>query len=189
MTADGGKPPARPRVGVWAVLADAVRAGIENWWRILAVAVAVSIVTAVAETVVEVFVDRANVSVSLVADLTASVVSLLGAVFLSGFLCRLVGGGGDQEDTSIRHVARTLPWWRLIEADLLVVLIVVIGLIALVVPGLIAANLLAVTGPIVDIENRSVIAALRRSAHLVRGHFWAVTAVIFVLRTRDCPGW
>jgi hypothetical protein len=156
------------------VLADAARAGIENWWRILAVAVAVSVVGALAQILVEVFVDRANISVSLVTDLTASVVSLLGAVFLSGFLCRLVGGNGDKEDTSIRHVARTLPWWRLIGADLLVVLVVVIGLIALVVPGLIAANLLAVTGPVIDIENRSVIAALRRSAHLVRGHFWAV---------------
>src|SRR5215469_1718277 len=166
MTADGGKPQARPRVGIRDVLADAGRAGIENWWRILAVAIAVSVVGAVAEIVVEVFVDRANISVSLAGDLTASAVGLLGAVFLSGFLCRLVGGDGDEEDTSIRHVARTLPWWRLIRADLLVALVVVIGLIALVVPGLIAVNLLAVTGP--------VIAALRRSAHLVRGHFWAV---------------
>ena len=174
MTADGGKPRARPRVGIRAVLADAARAGIENWWRILAVAVVVSVVTAVTETVVEVFVDRANVSVSLVADLTASLVSLLGAVFLSGFLCQLVGGDGDEEDTSIGHVARTLPWWRLIRADLLVVLVVVIGLIALVVPGLVAANLLVVTGPVIEIENRPVIAALRRSAHLVYSHFWAV---------------
>ena len=174
MTADGGKPQARPRVGIRDVLADAGRAGIENWWRILAVAIAVSVVGAVAEIVVEVFVDRANISVSLAGDLTASAVGLLGAVFLSGFLCRLVGGDGDEEDTSIRHVARTLPWWRLIRADLLVALIVVIGLITLVVPGLIAVNLLAVTGPVIEIENRPVIAALRRSAHLVRGHFWAV---------------
>ena len=111
MAASGGKP--KCRVGVRSVLADAARAGVSNWWRILSVAVAVSLTTALAEILIEVFVDRADVPVALAADLTASGVSLLGAVFLSGFLCRLAGGAGD-DDTSIRRVARTLPWRRLI---------------------------------------------------------------------------
>ncbi len=189
MTASGGKPhgvqrrepdqerraelSAKRRVGVRSVLVGAVRAGVRDWWRILAVAVAVSVVTATAEILVEAFVDQADLSVSLVAGLTSAGVSLMGAVFLSGFLCRLAGRG-DDADTSIRHVARTLPWWRLIRADLLVALLVLIGLLLLVVPGLVAFNLLAVTGPVIETENRPVRAALRRSAHLVRGHFWTV---------------
>jgi hypothetical protein len=192
MTASGGEPAAaarrepdrrqeargerKPRVGVWSVLAGAARSGVGNWWRILVVAVAVSVVAALAEILVEVFADRANIAVSLVAALSASGLSLLGAVFLSGFLCRLAGDS-DDGDTSIRHVARTLPWWRLIRADLLVTLVVLIGLILLLVPGLIAFNLLAVTGPVIEIENRPVLAALRRSAHLVRQHFWTVALV------------
>jgi hypothetical protein len=173
MTADGGKPQVRQHVGIGAVLAGAARAGRRYWWRILLVAAAVSVLTALAEIAVEEFVDRADISISLVADLSASAVSLVGAVLVSGFLCRLVRRS-DDEDTSIRSVARSLPWWRLIRADLLVSLLVAIGLLALVIPGLIVFTKLAVTGPVIEIERKPVVAALRRSARLVRGHFWAV---------------
>jgi len=140
-----------------------------------ALAVTAYIVTALAEIVVDDFVDRANVPLSFLADLSASGVSLLGPVFLSGFLGRLVGEADSKEGTtSVRRVLRTLPWGRLVLADVLVVLLVVIGLAALVIPGLVAISLFAVVGPVIEIENRPVIAALRRSAHLVRQHFWAV---------------
>jgi hypothetical protein len=136
-------------------------------------------VTAVVEIVVDEFVDRASLPLSLLADLSASGVSILGAVFLSGFVTRLVGGTDDGSDSvSVRQVLRTLPWARLVGADLLVVLIVVAGLIALVIPGLVAINLFAVVGPVIEIENRPVIASLRRSAHLVRPHFWTVALLV-----------
>ena len=49
---------------------------------------------------------------------------------------------------------RSLPWGSLILADLLVALIVVVGLVALIIPGLIAITLLAVVGPVIEIEHR-----------------------------------
>jgi hypothetical protein len=106
-------------------------------------------------------------------------VVLLGTVFLSGFLSRLVREvEGGSERASVRTVVRTLPWGRLIGADLLVGLLVVVGLIALVIPGLAAIVFFAVVGPVIEIENRPVIAALRRSAHLVRRHFWPVALLV-----------
>lgn len=169
----------RSGLGVSAIVAAAARAGRRDWWRILAVALVVCILTAVAENIVTDFVDRSNLPISVVADLSASGVSLLGAVFLSGFLCRLAGEEGDRnEHASVRTVLRTLAWRRLVSADLLVTSLVVIGLIALVIPGLIAVNLFAVVGPVIDIEDQSVIGALRRSAHLVRRHFWTVALLV-----------
>jgi hypothetical protein len=136
-------------------------------------------ITAVAEIVVDDLVDRASLPLALLVDLSASAVSILGAVFLSGFLTRLVGEAEDgSESVSVRDVLRTLPWARLAGADLMVVLLVVIGLIALVIPGLVAITLFAVVGPVIEIENRPVIAALRRSAHLVRQHFWTVALLV-----------
>ena len=113
--------------------------------------------------------------------------SLLGAVFLSGFLCRLVtvsehgrtehGKTGPEEERSrIRDVLRSLPWGSLILADLLVTLIVLIGLVALIVPGLIAITLLAVAGPVIELERQHAVAGLRRCVRLVRPHFWRVAA-------------
>ena len=135
---------------------------------------AVSIVTALAEVVVKDFAGRASVPLSLVAGLGASAVTIAGSVFLSGFLSKLVAREAGSQSPSIWQVMRTLRWARLAGADLLVALLVVLGLLALVIPGLVAINLLAVTGPVIEIEGRPVLAALRRSVRLVRPRFWMV---------------
>ncbi len=109
------------------------------------------------------------------AGLLAEIIGILGTVFLSGFLCRLTGDAGHgRSPVTIGHVLRTLPWRRLILADLVVAIAILVGLVMLVIPGLIAANLLAITGPVIEIENRPVRQALRRSARLVRPYFWRV---------------
>lgn len=157
-----------------------MRAGKRSWRRILPVAVAVSLITAVVEIVVEEYVDGANISLSVLGDISASGVSLLGAVFLSGFTCRLLGEEHDGENagTSVLAVLRTLPWARLVGADLLVSFIAVLTLVLLVIPGLAAINFLGLTGSVIEMEDQRVIAAMRRSAHLVRGHFWTVALLV-----------
>jgi len=162
-------------------------------WRILVVSIVVSAVTVGADTAADHLLDRADVTTALVGALSTSTVSLLGAVFLSGFLCRLVStsqhGASEHGKTEhgktepgadgsrIRDVLRSLPWVSLIVADLLAVLIVVIGLVALIIPGLIALTLLSVAGPVIELERQHAVAGLRRSAHLVRPHFWRVAAL------------
>lgn len=171
--ADRGK--SRAALPVRQTVAAAARAGSRHVWRILATAFFVSIATALVEVAVNDLIDRTNVPLAILGALSASGVSILGTVFLSGFLCGLVGETEHgKESTSVRRVLRRLPWFRLVWADILVALLVVTGLIALVIPGLVAINLFAVVGPVIEIENRPVIAALRRSAHLVRQHFWKV---------------
>jgi hypothetical protein len=156
-------------------------------WRILVVSIVVSAVTVAAELAADHLLDQADVTSALVGALSTSTVSLLGAVFLSGFLCRLVGDtengqtghretGHDTDGTRIRDVLRSLPWGSLILADLLAALIIVAGLLALIIPGLIAITLLAVVGPVIELEHRRAVAGLRRSAHLVRPYFWRVAA-------------
>ena len=162
------------------ILAAAYRAGMRDHWRVLAVALCVTTAVALAEIGVEDLVDRANLPASIAGDLSASAVSLLGAVFLSGFLCKLVRRPDDQDAVTLREVAATLPWGRLIGADLLVSMVVVVGLLALVIPGLIALNLLAVVGPVIETEDSAVVAALRRSARLVRPRFWMVALLVTV---------
>jgi hypothetical protein len=181
-------------------------------WRILVVSIVVSAVTLAVESAADHLLDRADLTSALVGAVSTSTVSLLGAVFLSGFLCRLVtvsehestkhgitGHGAREHGTTahekaahekaahrqtgpgadgsrIRDVLRSLPWGSLILADLLATLIIVIGLVALIIPGLIAITLLAVVGPVIELERQHAVAGLRRSAHLVRPHFWRVAA-------------
>ena len=168
-----------------------------HWWRILAVSIVVSAVTVAVELAADHLLDRADLTSAVVGSVSTSTVSLLGAVFLSGFLCRLVSttehaktehgktehGKTEHAKTEhgsdgsrIRDVLRSLPWGSLILADLLAALIIVIGLVALIIPGLIAITLLAVVGPVIELERQHPVAGLRRSAHLVRPHFWRVVA-------------
>src|SRR6202042_1739062 len=102
-----------------------------------------------------------------------------GAVFLSGFLCRLVTAsehgktepgktepgktepgktGPEAEGSRIRDLLRSRPWGSLVLADLLVTLIVLVGLVALIVPGLIAITLLSVAGPVIELERQHAVA-------------------------------
>jgi len=185
------------------IVAAAARSARRDGGRILAVAITVSTVTAAAEIAVDHLIDPNDVTLSLAAGISAAAVSLLGTVFLSGFLSRLVGaaehGAADPgkadhgaaadhgtatpdraKRVTVGQVARHLPWGRLVRADLLMVLIVIIGTLLLVIPGLVAITLLAVTGPVIEIEHRKVLAALRRSARLVRHHFWSVVLLATV---------
>ena len=171
------KPERRP-VGVRAVLAGAAAAGRRYWSRILAVAIAVSVVTAVVEIIVDEYVDPANVPLKVFADLSSSAVSLLGAVFLSGFICKLTAASGDGKQLSVRHVLAILPWGRLTGADLLVSFFAAIGILLLLIPGLVVINLFGVVGPVIEIEDLRIWAALRRSAHLVKPHFWTVALLV-----------
>jgi hypothetical protein len=172
---------ARAKLPVREILAGAVRAARADPWRIIAVSLAVSLVTVLIELVATDVLDDTNIPLVIISTVTSWVLSVLGAVFLSGFLCRIVSQTehGHQRPT-LRQVARSLPWSRLIRADLLVFLLVLIGVIALVIPGLVMFCLFALVGPVIEIENRPVRAALRRSAHLVRPHFWWVALIAAV---------
>jgi hypothetical protein len=183
------------------IAAAVVHTARRHAWRILVVSIAVSAVTVAAELAADHLLDRADVATALVGALSTSTLSLLGAVFLSGFLCRLVSstehgatehgatehgateheGKTEHEKTGqaadgsrIRDVLRSLPWGSLILADLLTTLIIVVGLVALIIPGLIAITLLAVVGPVIELEHHPAVAGLRRCVHLVRPHFWRV---------------
>ena len=175
----------------WRPIAAAVvHTARRHAWRILAVSIVVSAVTVAVELAADHLLSRADLTSALLGSLSTSTVSLLGAVFLSGFLCRLVGAtehgdtghgdtghrdtGQDAHATRIRDVLRSLPWGALIVADLLAAVIILAGFVALVIPGLVAITLLAVVGPVIEIEHQPAWAGLRRSAHLVRPHFWRV---------------
>jgi uncharacterized membrane protein len=60
-------------------------------------------------------------------------------------------------------------------------LVVALGFVLLIVPGLLALTYFSLVGPIVVAERLGIRATFRRSAHLVRGNFWRVFAVMFSL--------
>jgi hypothetical protein len=103
---------------------------------------------------------------------------LLGEVFYSGAVAVSLTHPADEKAPSIAEVARRLDYRRLILVDIAYVALVIVGLVAFFVPGILVFVWFGLAGPVVELEGRPVIAALRRSASLVRHNFWLVFLVL-----------
>jgi hypothetical protein len=66
-------------------------------------------------------------------------------------------------------------------AGLLWIVAVMLGLVALIVPGLILITVWALVGPAIALERREVILAFTRSRDLVRGNGWGVFAAVIAV--------
>lgn len=156
------------------VISAAARAGRRYWLQILALAIPVSLVGAGVEIVIDHYVDPSDAVLSVGTELGSTGITLLGTVLLSGYV-RLVGvAEHGQGAMNFLHVARSLPWRRLVAADVLATVAVVVGFALFVAPGLAALTLLAVVGPIIEIEHQPALSAARRSAQLTRRHLGSV---------------
>ena len=98
-------------------------------------------------------------------------------MFFSGAIAASLTHPEDEEAPSFRRLASHISYGKLIAVDILYVLILAVGFVALVVPGILALVYLSLAGPVVELEKHSVLGGFKRSFHLVRGHFWMVAAV------------
>ena len=103
---------------------------------------------------------------------------LLGEIFYTGAVAIALTHPHDGEPPSLREVAGTIRYGTLIAVDLIFGVLVALGVIAFLVPGIVVFVYLGLAAPVVEIEHRGVRAALARSISLVRGHFWLVVAVL-----------
>lgn len=104
--------------------------------------------------------------------------SLIGEVFYSGAIAIGLTHPEHEKPPGLRQIARRISYGRLIVIDLLYVAMVIVGMIAFIVPGVLIFVWFGLAGPVVEIEEHRVRDALRRSFQLVRGHFWLVFWVL-----------
>ena len=141
--------------------------------RVLVTAMLVFGVLGVLEARVDVEPGGGSDRLTVVLVLAGALFAAAGSVAYPALLDRLIGDERRlHEEESVGHIIRTLPYGRILGADILVTLAIIGGFIALVLPGLIIMNLFALVGPLLTSEDLGVRAAMRRSAGLVRKHFW-----------------
>ncbi|MDX6623822.1 MAG: hypothetical protein QOE75_1754 [Solirubrobacterales bacterium] len=104
--------------------------------------------------------------------------SLLGEVFYSGAIAIGLTHPEHEHPPRLREIARQINYKRLIVIDILYVVLVLLGMVAFVIPGVLVFVYLGLAGPVVEIEERTVRQAFRRSFELVRGSFWFVFLVL-----------
>jgi hypothetical protein len=121
--------------------------------------------------------DSPLIIAAAVSFVSVQVVStLLGEVFYSGAVSAMLAREGHPPP--LPQFLRSLRWKRLIAADLIFSLVVGAGLVALVVPGVIFFTWFGLIAPVIEIEDRGLRAAFKRSRELVRGHFWKVLVIL-----------
>lgn len=114
--------------------------------------------------------------VAAVSAVTAT--SLLGEVFYSGVVAISLSHPEGERPPSLAAIARRLNYRRLIAIDLIYVAMVLVGMLALIVPGVLLFVWFGLSGPVVEIEQRTIRGALGRSWELVRNNFWVVFFVL-----------
>jgi len=147
-------------------------------WRVVLPALVVFGVEAFGDTAgSELSVD--HLGLESAAGFVVLMLSTLGLTFYGGLLERLVGAvERDRPAPPLTEVMRTLPYGRLLAADAVIWVIGAVASVALVIPGIIAATLLSLVGPIITMGETRIRDALRRSARLVAPHFLLVLCLI-----------
>jgi hypothetical protein len=120
-------------------------------------------------------------TLAVTAVLVATTLRLFGPVVFTGYLDEAVGREylfGHR--TSFREVLRSLPWIRLLIADLILGLGAVFGLVLLIVPGLIIYTLFGLVGPVIVQERRTLWDGFRRTYRISRTALLPVFLLVLV---------
>jgi hypothetical protein len=169
-----------PAVGVRPVLAAAARTYRRRFGVIVGAALVVFGLSATVDVLTDFLSDEFGDNPGLVALLlTVAGLAVFGTEFFAGLMDRVAGQeerGHPRE--SLGHILRTLPYGRLIVADVLLALLTILFSLALFIPGIIFFTFHSLVGPVVVMEGRKVRSAFRRSRQLVRGHFWLVFLLV-----------
>jgi hypothetical protein len=170
-------------VTVGGVLSEAIALYRRFFGRFFLTAAAVFVVIDLLAAIAADAQADADDAVAAFWSLLGVLAALVGSLWVQGALTATVadvrdGRSDDDIEATYRRVRPTLV--PLLLAGLLAGLGIAAGLVLLVVPGLFLLTRWVLVTPIVVLERRRPVEALRRSWHLVRGHAWTAFGVILV---------
>jgi hypothetical protein len=116
------------------------------------------------------------------ASLIAAAIAVIISAVLQAALTRgaALAAVGDPVDTEASYQYGFKKFGSVLWISILVGLVVGIGFILLIIPGIIFLTMLAVTIPALIVEDQRGTSAMGRSWNLVKGHFWHVLGTIVV---------
>jgi hypothetical protein len=127
-------------------------------------------------------VESRSFFIFLMAALVAAAISIIIAAILQAAMMRAAAQAtvGDPVDVGESYRWGLRRFGSVLLVSILVGVLVAIGFILLIIPGIILLVFFAVSIPAVVVEGRRGTDAMRRSWNLVRRHFWHVLGVIVV---------
>jgi hypothetical protein len=126
--------------------------------------------------------EARSLGTGLLLALIAAIITIVISAALQAAIIRAAAETtvGDPVDVNESYRFGFAHFGGVLGASILVGIVVGIGFILLIVPGVIFVTMLAVTIPVLVIERKGVTASMGRSWELVKGHFWHVLGTIVV---------
>ncbi|MGH9026721.1 MAG: hypothetical protein ACRDWD_11505, partial [Acidimicrobiia bacterium] len=174
------------RLDVGATLRRAVELCKAEWRILVGLTIVVEIPILIADTASIRFLDIDVSRTAAVESVAAGLILVMWTTLAHHLLLAVV----ERVEASARRghprpvvgkVLRDLPIGRLLLADVLVTVALVVGLLLLVIPGIAVAVWTAPLFPLLTMERKRVLPTVRRSIAIVRGSAWRVLAVIGLL--------
>ena len=163
------------------VVVQTLRICRERWPALIAAGLIVFIPLSLIDVVTETKVEDPGAG-TLIAGLAAAAAggfaAMIGEAMYAGMVAGIVVAEREDRRQPVSKTLRQLPYGRLLAVDLLAAGAILVGLLALIVPGLVFMAWFALAAPAVEIERRSVIESFRRSRELVRGRVWFVLGLL-----------
>lgn len=148
----------------------------EHWRHLVTIALIVFVAVAVLTLLA--------VQLGTIGALLSLLISVVGTALVWGALVTAVADVRDgRVDLTLEETFRASGdrLWQVIVVGLVVGVIVAVGFVLLIVPGLIALTWLVAAIPVVVLERAGLGEALSRSVDLVRGNGWRVFGLIVLL--------
>jgi hypothetical protein len=123
--------------------------------------------------------DTIEAAVAIVA-LLGTTVATLGSAVGAGLLDSVVAPHFGHDEVSLRTAFARLPKARLVGLDIAVSVIVAVGSLLAVIPGLLAFTLLCLSAPLLVRDHLGVRAAMKRSFDLTRRRLLVTFAIVTV---------
>jgi len=163
------------------VVVQTLRICRERWPALIAAGLIIFIPLSLIDVVTETELDDPDAG-TLIAGLVAAAAggfaAMIGEAVYAGMVAGIVVAEREDRRQPVSETLRQLPYGRLLAVDLLAAGATLVGLLALIVPGLVFMAWFALVAPAVEIERRSVIESFRRSREQVRGRVWFVLGLL-----------
>jgi hypothetical protein len=175
------EPPKPPRLKPMAIVRQSLAIYKRHYRRLILSAIVVFAPLSVLDALLD-EIESDHPLLSALLQLSNGVLELIGAVFYAGLVMAavLAWRSGEEHATPLQ-VARHLPWKTITLLDLFLPVVIAVGIILLVVPGILAAVYLALSPAFAEVDHTGFKESMRRSVRAVRGSFWQVLAVFLVL--------
>lgn len=127
--------------------------------------------------------------IGTVLSLAAGFANIVINIFVGmGMISFLLKAYDDPMKLTLRDFWHPEPFWKYVGASLLSCVLVVVGLILLVVPGIILSIVLMFAPYLVIARSLGPVEALKESARITRGHRWALFGLVLMMALVNIVG-